>query len=460
MGYSDLILFPLFVFLSGLYFKRARRKLNNPLLVKYHRQGYWIKMFSCLAFIIYSVYLSPGDSIGLYQKEGNHLYHLILNDESHWKWLFTNGKYFDESLALDPWNKGYFRAEANFIVIKIVAFLSFFTFGSYAAISVIFASIAYAGIWKLFLFFYYQRPNLHKKFALAIIYFPTIVFWSSGIMKDPLCIAAVGFMTYYLYEIFYNKKKIIRNGLLATIAICLLAVIKVYILISYLPFFIFFIILKYLEGIHTKLLRYLIAPFLIAGSMYGFTLVIDSYQEQLGAFAIEELAESIEHMNVVYNAKDGKEDASSNFDLGVEFDGSMQGLVKVAPAAILATFYRPFIWESKKMSSLIASLESLVLLFFTFYLLVRCRIYRLIGYIFSDSLLMFCLLFAIVFATFIGASTLNFGTLVRYKIPCLPFYVIFLMLAYEKVKERLVRKQIKKATSPQEAELQLSPAFT
>jgi len=58
---------------------------------------------------------------------------------------------------------------------------------------------------------------------------------------------------------------------------------------------------------------------------------------------------------------------------------------------------------------------------------------------------MYSFLFAIVFGLFVGASTLNFGTLVRYKIPCLPFYAISLFLIYEKVKERAAKKVLQKA---------------
>jgi len=41
---------------------------------------------------------------------------------------------------------------------------------------------------------------------------------------------------------------------------------------------------------------------------------------------------------------------------------------------------------------------------------------------------MYCLLFALLFALFVGATTANFGTLVRYKIPCMPFYIIAIFL--------------------------------
>jgi hypothetical protein len=57
--------------------------------------------------------------------------------------------------------------------------------------------------------------------------------------------------------------------------------------------------------------------------------------------------------------------ANSNFSLGVEFDGTLISLVKMAPAAIVATLYRPFIWESHKPSTLLSSLESLAIMLLT-----------------------------------------------------------------------------------------------
>jgi hypothetical protein len=43
---------------------------------------------------------------------------------------------------------------------------------------------------------------------------------------------------------------------------------------------------------------------------------------------------------------------------------------------------------------------------------------------------MFCLVFAISFAFAVGVSTFNFGTLVRYKIPLMPFYGMALLVLY------------------------------
>ncbi len=459
MGYGDLILFPIFILLSSLFFKRLRNTYDDPILKKYHRQGFWIKMLGCFAFTIFSVYLSPGDSIGLYQKEGNNIYHLILNNPNNFSVIFSQGKDFDITLLKDPWNSGYFRSEANFMVIKTVSLLSFFTFGRYAATNILFACIAFSGLWKLFLFFYEQYPHMHKKFAIGILYFPTLIFWSSGILKDTLCIASIGWVTYSVYEMLYRKKSFIKNLAILFAFGYLLAILKVYILISYLPFFVLFIILKNIQGIKNRLLKYMLAPALIIGSLYGFTLVLNSYDKELGAYAVDDLTKSIQHLNGAITSMDGNETAESNFDLGVEFDGSFDGLIKLAPVAIFTTFYRPFLWESRKISSLMASLESLVLLFFTVYVIFKSGLKTFIKLILSDPLIMYCFLFSLVFALFVGASTLNFGTLVRYKIPCLPFYTISLFLIFEKVKERSLRKTLQKAKLLANPEISLSPVY-
>ncbi len=455
MGYGDLILFPLFLIIFSLIFRAIRNTYDDPLLRKYHRQGFWIKMVGCVAFFTYSVYLSPGDSISLYQKEGNNIYHLILNNFSHVNWLFQDGKSFDESYLKDVHNSGYFKSETNYVVTKLVAILSFITAGRYAATSLIFACIAFSGVWKLFLFFYEQYPHLHKKFAIAILYFPTFVFWSSGILKDTLCIAALGWITYALYEMMYRKKGFIKNSVILFVFGYLLCILKVYILISYIPFFVLYIILKNMQIIKNKILRYLLAPALIIGCLFGFTRVLSSFDDELGAYAVKDVTKSIQHLNGAFTAMNGNETAESNFELGAEFDGTFKGLIKLAPVAIATTFFRPFIWESHKISQLMAAIESLFLMFFTLFVLVKCGLPSIIKLIFTDPLIMYCFLFSFVFALFVGASTLNFGTLVRYKIPCLPFYAISLFLIYEKVKEKSAKKIIQKLNLLQKPEMPL-----
>lgn len=442
MNYVDFLLAPVYIFILYLFFRGRRKKYTDPLLQKYHRQGFRIKIFASILFILYYSYLTQGDSTSLYHYEGNNLYHLILHNSDNFKYIFKSGKDFDPSLVKNHYNIGYFREEANFMVIRLDALFSFICLGSYAVINLFFACLAFSGLWKLYLFFYEQYPKLHKQFAISILYFPTLAFWSAGLLKDSLCIAALGWLTYSLYGLIYKRKSILKNCALVFISAYFLAILKVYILLAYVPFFVLFIILKNVQNIKFTLFRYLLAPLLIAASVYAFSQTLSSYDDELGAYSVEELTSSISDLNEIIEGRTGREDAASNFSLGAEFDGTFSGLIKIAPAAVATTFFRPFIWEAHKISQLMAAFESLLLMFFTLYIFVKAGPFRFIKWIFKDPLIMYCFLFAVVFGLFVGASTLNFGTLVRYKIPCLPFYSIALFLIYERVKERAAKKEL------------------
>jgi hypothetical protein len=253
-------------------------------------------------------------------------------------------------------------------------------------------------------------------------------------------VASLGWITYGLYEIFYRKKSILKNALIVIVFSYLLTVLKVYILISYVPFFILFIILKNVQSVNNIALKYLLAPALILGSMFGFTKALNNYGDELGQFAVKDVTKSIKRYNKAYENQANSGTANSNFSLGVEFDGSMVGLAKLAPAAISTTFFRPFLWESHKPSTLLSSIEALLLMLFTIYIVFKAGFIKFFKLITSDPLIMYCFLFSCVFALFVGASTLNFGSLVRYKIPCMPFYLISLFLVYDKVKQRAAIK--------------------
>jgi hypothetical protein len=81
---------------------------------------------------------------------------------------------------------------------------------------------------------------------------------------------------------------------------------------------------------------------------------------------------------------------------------------------------------------------------FTLYVLLKVGILSFLGGIFKNPAIIYCFWFSVLFALFVGATTLNFGTLVRYKIPCLPFYIIALVLILERKKQINLKKDEKK----------------
>ncbi|HEX2682366.1 MAG TPA: hypothetical protein VHL77_00440, partial [Ferruginibacter sp.] len=113
-----------------------------------------------------------------------------------------------------------------------------------------------------------------------------------------------------------------------------------------------------------------------------------------------------------------------------EIDASVSGMLLHSPVAIFTCLFRPFIWESRKIVILFTSLESMLLLVATLYLLFKMRFFGFFRNIFGNKYLLFSFVLSMLFALIIGFTTYNFGTMVRYKIMLMPFYYFMLVHLY------------------------------
>jgi len=328
MNILDFIFFFIYVFIFYIIFYLRRKKYTDPVLRKYHRQSFWLKVFGTFSFCMFVIYLSPGDTTGLYYPEGINIAKMIMKDPSNIKLITGSGKEFDQALLNDIGNSGYFNEESNFMVTRLVTIFSFFTFGKFMAINLVFSMISFTGTWRLYRFFYEQYPHMHKQFAIAILYLPTFVFWSSGILKDPICTGALGWITYSLYSIFYTKNNVIRNMIILVIFAYFLISLKVYILVAYLPFFILFLLLKNVNLVKSTVVKAFLVLIFFTGSILGFVKIAQGIESALSKYASEGLSKGIKNYQINYqNQADFVE---SNFSLGVEFDGSVGSLARMA----------------------------------------------------------------------------------------------------------------------------------
>jgi hypothetical protein len=118
-------------------------------------------------------------------------------------------------------------------------------------------------------------------------------------------------------------------------------------------------------------------------------------------------------------------DAGSGYTLG-ELDGTFSSMIKLSPQAINATLFRPYLWEVNNPLMLLSALESFAVLAICIYISIRQNVR--IASILSTPDVVFLLVFSLTFAFAVGVSTFNFGSLVRYKIPLLPYFLIALGL--------------------------------
>ncbi len=225
------------------------------------------------------------------------------------------------------------------------------------------------------------------------------------------------------------------------IAICLIMikVIKVYILLSFLPAYSFWLIFHFKENINSKFIKALMSPMLFAASSIMGVFVFIKIAQISNKYALENLVRTAKDtQNWIYYSSQMQ--GGSGYTLG-EVDYTLKGLLKIAPKAINVTLFRPYIWEARKPILIPAALEGLISLFLTIRLLYKSGFIRFTRLILTNPEVQFCLVFSLIFAFSVGFTSYNFGSLVRYKIPLMPFYFIALFILADREKQEEIKEK-------------------
>ncbi len=424
----DFLLFILYAFLYWKFVQYRANKLEDEILAKYLRQSYRFRVLCSFLLSMFVLFLSPSDASGIFFPEANNIYHQILAHPQKIDFFINAWADNADISPIEDINVPYFSG-ANFIVIKFIVAFNFLSFGNFITNSFLFSLLAFEGAWQLFKFFNAINPSLKKYTAICFLFIPTYIFWTSGIVKEALSIFCLGYISFSLYRIFVSFNAIFTRAFVIILLSVLLYNVKSYTIISYAPLLVYFLVkLKISNSSANSFLKYSLSSIFIIAIIIGAGYFINSDSEALHEFQFDTVTQTIESQQTQFKIQ--AEDAASSFNLGAEFDPSPVGMLKAFPFAITATFFRPFIWEAKKLTVFISALESLFLLISTLYVMLKCGFFYFFKKIFNDPLILFCFLFAIIFGFFCGISTLNFGSLVRYKLPSIPFFLYALVLIY------------------------------
>jgi hypothetical protein len=428
---GDYLLLPIYLilFYRIARYYRNKKLLTEPDVAKLFTWAFSFKIISALAFAFVTEYYFKNGDTYIYFEEGSKLFNWILKKGSNVSYIFTSARDFEElkSLYADPDNPGFASNEGNFMPIRFIALLSFFSFNKYLVISIFFSLFSFSGLWKLYQSFSFFYPALKKQLALAFLFIPSVLFWGSSVLKDPICIGCIGWILAGFVNIFFKGKSRSKNLPFIFIACFILYLTKGYIMLALAVSIVFWLVAALKEQIPYKTLRDLMFPFLLLTTLLSIYFLLDNIQESLGQYALDNFAESVKFNQMNYAAS---EDAAggSYFDIG-EIDPTPLGMLKLAPKVINATFFRPYVWESKNIMMLFSAMESMLLMIFTLYVFYKLRFFRFFKAILNQPLLLQCFVFSIILGFAVGITTPNFGTLMRYKIPCIPFFTAMLFIA-------------------------------
>lgn len=318
----------------------------------------------------------------------------------------------------------YYRDPNSYFIVRLTAFFDLITFHTYSATALFFASFSFSGLWALFSAISKKYPHRIKWLAISVLFFPSLIFWGSGILKDTVTIGALAWLTWSLIHIIEFNRRNWVYWVTGVVAIWVILLVKLYILICFLPMVFVWMYWKRILAIKSLVARILVAPVLLALFATMGLLSLIQVTEESKKYSLDSIAERA--AITAYDIRYGwgaRTQGEGGYSLG-QLDGSWQSMIRLMPQAINVTLFRPYLWEVRNPLMLLSALESLVILALTVWFLVYKK--GLMD-VLRDPFLLFCFLFALLFAFAVGVSTYNFGTLMRYKIPLIPFFLIVVL---------------------------------
>jgi len=433
---EDAYLVPICLLVIIMIARSRYRKYKDTPLGQYFFKGLFLRLLFCFFQVfIMAFYYGEGDT-SLYYQVVLDMHKAVSDDPSFLRDIYTNltlhttdriYPYFQyDELGFTH----YFILSSNNYMVPRFGLLFSLLFGqSYLCIGLCISFFAFAGCWRMFKMFYTLYPHLHKKLAIAFLFLPSVLFWGVSLLKDSICLGAMGIMIYALFQIFHKKQKIPASVFLALVSGFLLYNIKVYIFLCIVPAFVLWRFIDFNKKIQDRTLRNITKVLMgLVGIGAAFILLQQvTSSEAAKNFSTDNIFESISTQQKSFSYFEG---TGSNFTVG-QFDNSFAGMALLFPQGVVNTFFRPFPWDVKSPLMILSFLEAFAFIILTLMAFIRIGFFKTFGMIFANPVTLFCFTFAIVFGGVIGFTTYNFGALSRYKIPCLPFYLVMLFIVMD-----------------------------
>lgn len=380
-----------------------------------------IKIASAFAItLIYTYYYKDNfeSDIFKYFEDGKAIHSSIHNNPLDFLRLITgigaDNPHLDQYYKLTNfWFKehDYGLLNDNRTIIRFNAISLIFSFGYLNVHNVFMAFLSFAGLTAIFKVFYQYFKDKRNLLLFSIYLIPSVLIWTSGVLKEGLVMFSLGFMLYY-FDKLLNGKFIWKYILGLFLAIYLLFISKFYILLASLPGLLSIVVIKLLKS-KRYLLIYSAVHVLMFFSFFTFHLIFKQ-------FNLSEIISTKQRDFVIMLNKDSH--AGSQIDIPV-LSPSFISFVKNTPNAIVNSFFRPHVFEIKSFMYIVPAIENLIIILLFVMLIFFYKKNdpeKLLWLWFSIS-------FVLILFVLCGLTTPVLGALVRYKVPALPFlFIIFI----------------------------------
>lgn len=313
-----------------------------------------------------------------------------------------------------------FFDDRTFAVLRITSLVTFFTFKSVLLTNMLMATVSFFGIWACYRTFVSYFPQISGPLATGFLFMPSSVFWGSPVLKDTITFSAVCWWVHAVDEVFFKRRRIMGRSVILVLSAMAMMMVKPYIFMVLLSATLLWLFYFRLVRVRNLLFKFVLFPITIA-IFVGVTLfVLKQLGDSAGQFALDGALKSIEatQQDLIKTESYG----SNSFDVG-KFDGTWLGLFTKFPIAVNAALFRPYLWECNNFTMVMSGLENLWVLAFTIFAVMRAGPRFIMQCMAGIPLITMSMTFALLFGFAVGVSTPNFGALVRFKIPLVPFFI-------------------------------------
>jgi hypothetical protein len=420
-----------YILVVGLIFSRRKNlEIKRHPEYRFYLWGLYAKIMGGFAFtMIYMFYYKAGDVFSYFASAK------VLADLARSEPL----RYFDALFSTNTWpdyyrlfdsSTGYpvnyiFIDDRSWLLVKIVSPLAIVAFNSFLLTTALVSTLAYGGCWLLYRTLVRYYPAISGQLAFAVLFFPSSLFWGSGIVKDTFTFTGVCFFVHALDRIFFQKRGGFGAWGLAVLGSLIMLMLKPYVFMVLFPASLLWVMYHRVQRLRNAAVRLLLLPM---SALLLFTLsfnVLARLEGRLGKFSLNRALETI--IVAQNDMKRSTQYGTNYFDLGA-IAPTWESVLGKFPQAVFAGLFRPMLIEVNNITMLLSALENTFLLGFMLLVLLRTRVVFFLSLFLKNPLLQMCYVFAIGYAFMIAVTTPNFGAMVRFKIPLLPLLVSALFI--------------------------------
>ena len=428
----DFILVPVYLFVIIFFAQQVARNLNtNKITKRLFMTGIAIKAIGSIIFCLVYISAYGGGDSWAYFVGASAIGELFIDNFSDAWLIFTNEVTGYEANSLFNSSTGYpptymLRDHHTFTVCRLSSIFYLLGGKSFLVTSMLISTFSFAGIWKFYILVCKLYKGNEKIFFFTIIGLPSLIFWGSGIMKDTFVLSSTCWVSYNFYMVFIERRKILINFFFFSVNIIIILNIKSYVILSLLPGMLVWLNSAYLKNIKNKFIKTVSFPLIF--SIVGFIgfVAFSNVNSLMGKY--KDVNSAIKQAKIIQQDLLRDEQYGSNSYYLGEIDGTVFGMIKMAPAAIFTAIYRPLPNEIGSPMMIISVVENIILILLSFFILIRLNPFKIINIILKEPFLVFALTFSLIFAFGVGIASTNFGALVRYKIPLMPFFFTSLFI--------------------------------